>query len=93
MINVVVPQSQVQDTVELFYLPGSRRISLRFLAWNLLSMQMAHRMQGTHDSAEDARTALAIYKKYVELKSQGAVEETIQHLYDIGRETQWEVPE
>ena len=93
MINVVIPQSQVHDTVDLFYLPGARRISLRFLAWHLLSLQMANRLQGTHDSTEDARTALAIYNKYVELKEQGAVEETIEQLNDIGRETRWEVPE
>ena len=44
--------------VELFYLPGSRRISLRFLAWHLLGQQMSNRLQDTHDSIEDARTAL-----------------------------------
>jgi len=93
MINVVIPSHQVLDTVDLFYLPGARRISLRFLAWHLLSIQMANRLQGTHDSTEDARTALAIYNKYVELEAQGAVEATIQQLYDIGRETHWEVPE
>mmetsp|Transcript_25096 Transcript_25096/g.62193 ORF Transcript_25096/g.62193 Transcript_25096/m.62193 type:complete len:718 (-) Transcript_25096:393-2546(-) len=93
MINVVIPKSQVLDTVDLFYLPGARRISLRFLAWHLLNIQMANRVQGTHDSTEDARTALAIYNKYVELEAQGVVEATIQQLYDIGRETHWEVPE
>ena len=44
--------------VDLFYLPGSRRISLRFLAWHLLGQQMSNRLQDTHDSIEDARTAL-----------------------------------
>ena len=40
-------------------------------------------------------TALALYDKYVELKAigQGAVDAAIQQLYDIGRETRWEVPD
>ena len=34
MINVVVPASQVRDTVHLFYDESNkRRLSLRFLAW------------------------------------------------------------
>ncbi len=109
----------MRDTVELFYLPGSRKISLRFLAWHLLQIRMSSRLQDTHDSIEDARallstchtshvlstchltrprvtgTALALYDKYVELKAigQGAVDAAIQQLYDIGRETRWEVPD
>lgn len=68
-------------------------MSLRFLAWHLLNMQMANRLQGTHDSTEDANTALLLYIKYLELDAAGAISATIQQLYDIGRETQWEVPE
>ena len=84
---------QLLDTVELFYQPGARKIGLRFLAWHLLNVQMTNRLHDTHDSIEDARTALALYNKYLELEEQGAVEETIQQLYDIGRETKWEIPE
>ena len=43
--------------------------------------------------ARGAGTALALYDKYVELKAQGAVDAAIQQLYDIGRETRWEVPD
>ena len=93
MINVVVPKEQVLDTVELFYLEGSRRISLRFLAWHLLGEAMANRAQDIHDSIEDARTALALYDKYEELKAKGLLEETINSLYDVGRDTHWEVPD
>ena len=77
--------------VDLFYLPGSRRISLRFLAWHLLGQQMSNRLQDTHDSIEDARTALQLYAKYREIVSLGTLDETIRQLYDVGRDTQWSV--
>ena len=91
MINVVVPPEQILDTVDLFYIEGSRRISLRFLAFHLLGTQMSNRLNDTHDSIEDARTALQLYNKYCEVKAQGTLEETIAQLYDIGRDTHWEV--
>ena len=70
---------------------GSRRISLRFLAWHLLGQQMSNRLQDTHDSIEDARTALQLYAKYREIVSLGTLDETIRQLYDVGRDTQWSV--
>lgn len=56
---------------------------------------MSNRQHDTHDSIEDARTALHIYSRHVELMAQGqvAVDEAIHELYRIGRETNWEVPE
>ena len=93
MINVVIPRRQVIDTVDLFWIEGMRRISLRFLAWHVLGESMSNRLHDTHDSIEDARTALALYNKYRELEAKGLVDETIMQLYDIGRETQWEVPD
>ena len=83
---------QVVDTVHLFWIPGSRRLSLRFLAWHLLGEQMANRMADQHDSIEGAQTALALYKKYLELQEAGSVDDTIDHLYDLGRDTNWVVP-
>jgi len=93
MINVVVPPEQIYDTVNLYWLEGHRRIGLRFLAWHVLGDSMSNRMHDTHDSIEDARTALALYDKYKQLKAEGLFEKTLQQLYDIGRDTQWEVPD
>jgi PAB-dependent poly(A)-specific ribonuclease subunit 2 len=59
IINMVVPKAQVIDTVDLFYVPRQRRISLRFLAWYLLNIDV---QTGHHDSIEDARTALYLYQ-------------------------------
>ena len=40
----------------------------------------------THDSIEDARGALALYKKYLELDAKGEVTTTLQRLvYEYGR--------
>uniref|UniRef100_A0A0G4HJ52 RxLR effector protein n=1 Tax=Chromera velia CCMP2878 TaxID=1169474 RepID=A0A0G4HJ52_9ALVE len=47
---------------------------------------------GGHDSVEDARAALALYKHYLKLQAEGRVESTIRQLYDIGYKTNWKVP-
>ena len=62
------------EQVDLFYLAGCRRISLRFLAWHLLGTSMSNRLHDTHDSIEDAATALGLYNKYLELDAQGMLE-------------------
>lgn len=38
----------------------------------------------THDSIEDARTALLLYHKYLELKEAGTLQETLKDIYDKG---------
>jgi len=78
----------VIDTVELYYLDRQRKISLKFLAAHLLNSDI----QGdTHDSIEDARTALLLYRKYTQLKEDGSFEDVLQDVYFTGRTTQWKL--
>ena len=56
------------------------------------------KIQGeTHDSIEDARTALQLYRKYLELSKNGTEPESfhkvLKGLYEKGRKMDWKVPE
>lgn len=53
------PVLQVIDTVFLFHFKRQRKLSLRFLASYLLQEDI---QQNTHDSVEDARTAVNLYQ-------------------------------
>ncbi|KAG4305310.1 hypothetical protein PORY_001480 [Pneumocystis oryctolagi] len=90
IINIHVPKNQVIDTVNLFYLESrQRKLSLRFLAWCLLQDYI---QQDSHDSIEDARTALLLYKKYKEFKEQGIFEEKLREIYDLGKKYGYKPP-
>ncbi|XP_049608470.1 PAN2-PAN3 deadenylation complex catalytic subunit PAN2 isoform X1 [Syngnathus scovelli] len=93
VINLSVLKDQVIDTVYLFHLPRKRMISLRFLAWYFLDLSI----QGeTHDSIEDARTALQLYRKYLEVSRAGGpdqVRKVLKGLYEKGRQMDWKVPD
>eukprot|EP00271_Cylindrocystis_brebissonii_P019198 TRINITY_DN5748_c0_g1_i3.p1 TRINITY_DN5748_c0_g1~~TRINITY_DN5748_c0_g1_i3.p1 ORF type:complete len:606 (-),score=116.86 TRINITY_DN5748_c0_g1_i3:861-2678(-) len=88
MINIVVPPEQVIDTVELFHLKRQRNLSLRFLASCLLQIDI---QQGSHDSIEDARTALLLYTHYRELVASGEFQEKLLEIYRFGRRIGWEM--
>lgn len=47
----------------------------------------------THDSVEDARAALQLYKKYKELEEQNKVGDALAELYEVGKLLNWKVPD
>jgi PAB-dependent poly(A)-specific ribonuclease subunit 2 len=85
MINVVVPPAQIVDTVELFHFKRQRKLSLRFLASYLLGADI---QKDTHDSIEDARTAVRLYEKYLEMRrdGEGAFREKLLEIYRFGKQ-------
>ncbi|KAL5006813.1 hypothetical protein ScPMuIL_015619 [Solemya velum] len=86
------PKEQIIDTVVLFHQPRQRMISLKFLAWYFLKTNI---QSFTHDSVEDARTALQLYLKYKEMSEEGMenVRAAIKEMYECGRKNQWKIPD
>ncbi|KAF9456453.1 ubiquitin carboxyl-terminal hydrolase-domain-containing protein [Collybia nuda] len=83
IINIFVPPEQVIDTVDLYFLKArQRRLSLRFLSWFVLH---EHIQLDMHDSIEDARSALNLYKAYHDFEDQGIFDQKLEELYKEGR--------
>lgn len=99
IINIHIPPAQVIDTVNLFYLPSQRRkLSLRFLAWYLLKedIQGGGGEEGKgHDSVEDARTAVRLWRKWEELGRDRGIrgrEKVVEDVYRVGRRLGFKPP-
>jgi PAB-dependent poly(A)-specific ribonuclease subunit 2 len=94
IINIHVPEAQVIDTQELFSLGsrGRRKLSLRFLAWAVLKEDIQHNAELGHDSIEDARTALKLWRKYLEYQHAGILETIIDEIWLKGRACNFVVP-
>ena len=86
-INIHVPESQVIDTQDLFSLGERtrRKLSLRFLAWLLLGEDIQQNLIAGHDSIEDARTALKLWRKYLEYEDAGMVERIKDEIFSKGK--------
>ncbi|GJN82195.1 PAB-dependent poly(A)-specific ribonuclease subunit PAN2 [Purpureocillium lilacinum] len=90
VINIHVPKAQVIDTIDLFFLKSRlRKLSLAFLAWYLLKEDI---QLETHDSIEDSRTALKLYRKYLEFQDAGILEPMLQDIYRAGRDVNFKPP-
>jgi PAB-dependent poly(A)-specific ribonuclease subunit 2 len=90
VINIHIPKSQVIDTQELFYLPSRfRKLSLSFLAYVVLKESI---QQETHDSVEDARTALKLYRKYQEFVDAGVLDGMLREVYNDGQKMGFRPP-
>ncbi|CEG79278.1 Putative Ubiquitin carboxy terminal hydrolase [Rhizopus microsporus] len=87
LLDLLVPPEQIIDTVDIYHIRNrQRKISLRFLAWHLLNQDI---QLETHDSIEDARTALTLYKKYLEYKNNGTFGKVLEEIYDAGHKSNW----
>lgn len=66
-----------------------RKLSLRFLSWFLLKQDI---QLDTHDSIEDARAALLLYKMYKAFEKDGRLEDVLDDIYSEGRRLNWRPP-
>ena len=58
-------------------------LSLRFLAWFVLQ---EHIQTETHDSIEDALSALKLYKVHLQLEEEGSFDSKLEEVYREGRQ-------
>ena len=86
----MIPKENILDTVELWRLPGQRKLSLRFLAAYFLKQDIQDEV---HDSIEDAKTALLLYRHYEKVAKKGHshIQSVLQELYAYGAKTNWTI--
>ena len=90
VVNIHIPKAQRIDTAELFWIKEQRRtLSLSFLAWLVLKEDI---QIGTHDSIEDSRTALKLYRKYQEFTDAGILRQILNDIYARGKDCNFRVP-
>ncbi|KAH8163511.1 hypothetical protein CIB48_g4741 [Xylaria polymorpha] len=90
VINIHVPKTQVIDTSNRFFIKERlRKLSLQFLAYTILKEDI---QLHTHDSIEDARTALRLYRKYQEYVEAGILETMLQEIYAKGLASNFKPP-
>ncbi|KAF2277150.1 PAB-dependent poly(A)-specific ribonuclease-like protein subunit pan2 [Westerdykella ornata] len=91
IINIFVPRNQIVDTAELFIKRSisDRLIGLRYLAWLILKEDV---QSETHDSVEDARTSLKLWRKYQEFVDAGVLEQILNEIYNVGKPLNFKVP-
>lgn len=85
-VNLYVPPSQIIDTVEIYHKERQRYISLRFLTNYVLKRDM---QQDVHDSIEDAKAALELYKRATELFEDNSFDNFLEKLYEHGVKVEW----
>ncbi|KAI0703544.1 PAB-dependent poly-A-specific ribonuclease subunit PAN2 [Cytidiella melzeri] len=90
IINIFVPPEQVIDTVDLYFIKARhRRLSLRFLAWYVLKEDI---QLDTHDSIEDALSALRLYKAYIKYETEGIFDQKLDEIYREGKQYNYRPP-
>jgi hypothetical protein len=83
-VDIFVPPEQIIDTVNIYHIEKrQRKLGLRLLAWIVLGLDI--QSQGSHDSIEDAKTALRLYLKYKQLRADGKWEESLEEIYREGK--------
>ncbi|KAJ2898948.1 PAB-dependent poly(A)-specific ribonuclease subunit PAN2 [Zalerion maritima] len=89
-LNLIVPKSQRIDTVELFQSRVTkRRLGLSFLLWSVFSERI---QKTTHDSIEDARAALMLYEKFLQMQANGTLDREIENIFARGQAYNFRVP-
>lgn len=87
-INIQVPKSQTVDTQYLYFHPDkSRRLSLRYLAWAVFKEYIQEEPSDNshgHDSIEDARMALRLWRKFQEYEDAGITSQILEEIFREG---------